>query len=580
MSNIQYRLKIIKSIFPYTLGVRKFFLLLCLCSVSNMFITLSIPLFYKTLIDDVIISGNISSLIIVVAGYTSIYVAGLFVDFLKTYSSNKLINESLLKIRSSIFNNYLEMSFEKYNSYTVGDLRLRLDDDSDKLSIFADVQTSRWIISLVTITITTLTLFIISWQLALFSMIIVPITFYLGHIVSKAEGKLLEQRRIYTASNDSWLYGSLTGWKEVKALNLQKHQFRIFVSNIHKVALNNSKWIMFWTLRVLVIPMIKDEFLMKFSLYFIGGILVMKGHFTVGVLLVFMRYYTIFYNNINEVNNSDIQLRENKPSYNRILDVINLSTSKTYNGIKHLTGNISVNNVSFAYDNQLSNVLTDVAFNIRKGEKIAIVGKSGSGKTTILKLLLGMIQCETGALLFDGIDINKICPSVLHKNIGVVMQDSILFNMSIKDNLKFIKPDCTDEDIAIACEKSGILDFIQALPQKYHTIIGEKGVKLSGGQRQRLAIARIFLCEPNIVVFDEATSALDKYSEGIIHNSITQLKNDTSIIIVAHRLSSVLLCDKIVVLKDGKITGIGTPAQLLENNSSYNELFGEQYLSA
>lgn len=160
------------------------------------------------------------------------------------------------------------------------------------------------------------------------------------------------------------------------------------------------------------------------------------------------------------------------------------------------------------------------------------------------------------------------------------MQDSILFNMSTKDNLRFVKPKCSDEEVEIACEKAGIKDFIDTLPFKYDTIIGEKGVKLSGGQRQRLAIARVLLSQPNIIIFDEATSALDKDSEDVIHNSIVQLGSDKSIIVVAHRLSSLLICDRVIVLKEGEIAAIGTHNQLLKSCKVYIELFSQQYMSA
>lgn len=584
MNNLKYRINILRMLFPYTKGHRKSFTLLSICNFIGMMAILVSPIFYKILIDDVIISKNLSSLLIVILGYVAIYIVTLLLDILKTHSTNIIVNNTLLRVRKTIFNNYLEMSFEEYGKHTVGDLKMRVDEDTDKLNIFAQAQTSQWVISLLTCCVTLVILFKMSIPLALFSMIIVPITFYLGHIVSKVEGKLLEERRKLNAANESWLYSNFIGWKEVKALNLQRHQFRKYLSNLHKIALNNSKWIMLWTLRVLVIPLFKDEFLMKFSLYFFGGFLVMSGHFSIGALLVFMRYYGIFYNDINQINNSDIELRENKPSFDRVIDMLNKPKNEAtrYKDIQHLKGNIELKNVSFGYTgtSQSSQILQDIKLQIRKGEKVAIVGKSGAGKTTLLKLLLGVLESPKDTIFFDGVDKNQIPPQILYKNIGVVMQDSILFNMSIRDNLKLINPDCTDEELDVACEKAGIKDFIDTLPKRYDTLIGEKGVKLSGGQRQRLTIARVFLRNPNIVIFDEATSALDGTSENIIHNSIRQLGGDKSAIIVAHRLSSVLVCDKVAVLKDGKIVAFGTHHQLLQHSHDYNELFREQYLTA
>jgi len=225
MNNIRYRLGIIKRIFPYTKGTRRFFLILSLCNLLSMIVILANPLFFKILIDDVLIGKKLSSLLIVAPGYISIYAGGLLLDILNTHSSNNLVNQSLMKIRSRIFNNYLDMDFEQFSKYSIGDLKMRLDEDTDKLSIFAQSQTSQMVVASVTIIITLIALFRMSLLLALFSMLIVPITFYLGHIVSKVEGRFLEERRTIAASNDSWLHSSLTGWKEI---NGNYEQFALF----------------------------------------------------------------------------------------------------------------------------------------------------------------------------------------------------------------------------------------------------------------------------------------------------------------------------------------------------------------
>lgn len=242
-----------------------------------------------------------------------------------------------------------------------------------------------------------------------------------------------------------------------------------------------------------------------------------------------------------------------------------------------LQGNIEFNKVTFNYRSSDTEVLKNINLKINPGEKVAVVGRSSSGKTTLIKLMLGLYEPTEGNILIDNKIIKDISPLDLHKNIGVVMQDNFLFNMTIKENLLLAKPSATDDEIKEACKMAYIDEFIETLPQGYMTLIGEKGIKLSGGQKQRLSIAKVMLSAPNIIVFDEATSALDHESEKFIHMVIENISKGRTIIIIAHRLSSILSADKIVVLNEGKISTIGTHKELLGKDKVYDALFRKQY---
>ena len=217
-------------------------------------------------------------------------------------------------------------------------------------------------------------------------------------------------------------------------------------------------------------------------------------------------------------------------------------------------------------------VLKNLSFKISSGSTVGIVGKSGSGKTTIFNLLCKLYDVNSGEIRIDNVNIEELDEEAIRRNITIISQNPYIFNMSIKDNLKLVKSDITDEEIVEACKTACLDDYIESLPKKYDTIVGEGGINLSGGQRQRLAIARALVQNTKIILFDEATSALDNVTQLKIQTAIDNLKGNYTLIIIAHRLSTIINCDKIFILEDGKISAIGTHKELLKENKYYKSL--------
>ena len=238
--------------------------------------------------------------------------------------------------------------------------------------------------------------------------------------------------------------------------------------------------------------------------------------------------------------------------------------------LTNVKGNFEFKNVKFGYNENL--VLKDFSLKIDSGKTYGIVGKSGAGKTTIFNLLNKLYNIKSGSILIEGKNINSLTEKSIRGNITIISQNPYIFNMSIKDNLKLVKDDVTEEEILTACKLACLDDFIESLPNKYETIVGEGGVNLSGGQRQRLAIARALIQNTQIILFDEATSALDNETQTKIQKAIDNLKGNYTIIIIAHRLSTIVNCDKIFILEDGRISSSGTHKQLLKNNNYYKRL--------
>lgn len=516
-----------------------------------MILELITPLFYKLFIDEVILNGKFSFMKFIVLGYIALFLIGTVIGYFKKYGEYKFIHTVIYRIKNKIFQGYLQLPFTEYEVAKAGDMKMRLDDDTALIREYASTQTIEYVISFITMLVSIVILFITDWRLALFSMTAIPTTFGLDNLVSKYEKKLNETNRVIREKHASWLQVSVQGWKEIRALNLERAQLRKFVHFVHIQARYYARWINCWAARALVIPRIKDEFFMRFGLYFIGGLLVTAQKLEISDLLVFAVYYETMSNAMKSVSSADAQLQADMPMTDRFMCLLNAKEEIKENQSEKLDcpdtfKGIEIEDVSFIYKDTIKEILKDFNLTIAPGERIALVGRSGSGKTTILKLITGMLTPTRGRVYYSGVDITKINHEQMYQKIGVVMQENILFHTSLRENLRYGKSDATEEEMIAACKKACIWDFISKLPGGLDTIIGEKGVKLSGGQRQRVVLARLFLQDVDIYVFDEATSALDQYNENLIQDAIQSLGNDKTLIVVAHRESSIRLCDRVV----------------------------------
>lgn len=324
----------------------------------------------------------------------------------------------------------------------------------------------------------------------------------------------------------------------------------------------------------LIIDLLKDFF--EFMTIVILIYLVTKNNITVAVAVALYSYRsTVLIDLMGTVSSLLEECKSFNISCNRVFDIINNRKYKKEKfGTKHLNkfvGNFEFKNVSFSYDN-INNVLNNINLKIDANKIYGIVGKSGEGKTTIFNLLCKLYDNQEGSILLDGINIKELDEESIRGNITIINQSPYIFNLSIKENLKLVKNDITDEEIREACHLACLDNFINSLPEGYDTIVGEGGVNLSGGQRQRLAIARALVQKTKIILFDEATSALDNETQRQIQRAIDNLKDKYTIVIIAHRLSTIINCDEIMILKKGQIIGRGKHKELLKTNKEYKKL--------
>lgn len=390
----------------------------------------------------------------------------------------------------------------------------------------------------------------VDWRMAFFAIVSIPTTVIIDNLLSKREKKLTSANRLNEKNMVMWLHDSLKGWREIRALGIEQYQEGKYHNFLYNYARYYSKRINYWVARVLVIPRIKDKLIMQFMMYFWGGLRIIHGKMTIGDLLVAVMYYETMALAAKRIATLDADLNVNMVHIEKILrEIRNSAKQSKLPAFNQSCKTIECCNVQFSYHNSKENVLDSINLRINSGDRVAIVGKSGCGKTTLLKIITGMVRPTEGEVLINGVDLSTYDVDSFQKHIGFIMQESILFNCSIRENLLYGKENATPDELVDACVKANILDFINGLPSEFDTIIGERGIKLSGGQRQRLILARLYLNTLDVYILDEATSNIDVSNENIILDQLREFAQDKIIIIVTHRRSSVGWCNKIIDLE-------------------------------
>lgn len=565
------RITILRQIKEYIIKQKMsaiFLVFVSLISVPLAFIT---PKVFQIFIDDVLDKKNIRMFGAVVIALIGIYIARLILDTVNLHCSNKLLNSFTFSIRKNIWLKYTKISFLKYESMNFGDLKMRFVDDVDSLGGFLKSQVVDYVCSLLLAVISLgLTLYI-NAKMTLICIGIIPVIFLISHFIGTGLGKVNEEIRQVNDRYYSFTHNSLQFWRETKAHNAEGEfisRFKSFRKTLAKLGYKNIR---FWFFSE-IFNDFKSNYLSKVFIYIVGAFFVANGELSVGMLMMYAEYFAMLFNSLDAAYSKNVEIKMSMPYYKRIFEVLSLRQKSECEKLSAaIKGDIEIKNVSFSY-NSNQQVLNNIDLKIIAGEYLAIIGKSGCGKTTLAKLLLCLYEPTGGEILLDGINISKIKSEVLHSQIAVVMQDSYFFNSTIRENLYLAKENASDEELLAACRQANILEFIESLPLKLDTVIGERGVKLSGGQKQRLSIARAVLRDAKIIILDEATSSLDKISEDYILDSLHKISNSRTIILISHKPSAMSRADKLVIMDEGGIVAYGTHSQLIKTNEFYGSL--------
>ena len=487
--------------------------------------------------------------------------------------NNKLNISVDVAIQTNIAKEILELEVCELDTKSTGLFIERLNNDARGLS-----NTFMFLMYYVSSVLTSIgvlfSLFFMNKIMFLYLFGISLINFFIQKRRIKKQTEMRKRLSEINEDNTGLASEIVRGIRDLKILNAKKNILNKTKSSILNATNERNKLFRTSHLYYWVTGNIED--VSEFIFYLLGIILVKNSLLTIPVFLVIYNYkYRVssFLRNI-------VDLIDNYKQFDivcdRVFEIIdNEKFKKETFGTKHLDdfkGNIKFDNVVFGY-NEDKNVLDGMSFEIKPNEKVAFVGKSGAGKSTIFSLLSKLYTINDGHIYLDDVDLNELDESSIRDNMSLIAQEPYIFNFSIKDNLLLAKNDATDKEIEEACKIARIHDYIETLPEKYETKMGENGVILSGGQKQRLAIARALLMKTEIILLDEATSALDNETQEEITKAIDNLKGEYTILIVAHRLSTVISCDKIFVIDDGKIVDIGTHSELMENSEFYRHLY-------
>jgi ATP-binding cassette subfamily B protein/subfamily B ATP-binding cassette protein MsbA len=529
------------------------------------------------LINDVMIDGKIHFLLWVVVGYTGVYALQSLGTVLNRITYDKLFIKTTLKLKKNIFLKLSKFEYKNYSKYEAGDLKNRLESDAGTFEKFFNSHCIDYLYAILSAVIIVVILLYMNWILAIFGVIMIPFSFLFAKVMGKKSKKISNEYREEYGYYEGFLHSAIQSWKEIKANNLEENTSKIFSNHWkHLSKLFMKTQVLGFINRMFIA--FKDFFIVRMNLYFVGGLLIINDQMTVGLLLVFMSYYDQLFGHISTITESILGLKNDEPLLHRVFEILDYPIIEKEK-VKISDGNIDISNLFFRYDDSQELVLKNVNIAIQDKEHIAIAGRSGCGKTTLSKLILGMYEPESGTISIGGYDISKIGIESIGQKISVVMQEPILFNLTIRENLLIAKKSATQKELDDACKRANILEFIQSLPDNYETIIGEKGIKLSGGQKQRVAIARTILLDSDIIIFDEATSSLDHISEKAILSSIKTLSKEKTIISIAHRLSSILETDRVIIMDNGEIITSGKHNELKGENAIYDILFQAQYVA-
>ncbi|MRI01846.1 ATP-binding cassette domain-containing protein [Kriegella sp. EG-1] len=549
-------------------------LLLIVISKAASFVT---PIASKYLIDDVIANKDIEMLKLLVVGVILAILVQAVTSFLLTRILSVQAQFLISELRAQVQKKVLSLPIRFFDNTKSGALVSRIMSDVEGVRNLIGTGLVQLVGGTITAIVSLVLLLRISPTMTLFTFIPLAIFAVIALKAFKIIRPIFRNRGKINAEVKGRLTETLGGIRVIKGFNSENQEHKIFEEGVDELFQNVKKSLTttaFMTSSSTFLIGIATTGVMGF-----GGYKIIQGELTVGDLLMFTVLLGIMVAPIVQMSNIGSQLTEALAGLDRTEELMNEisedeETNRTIE-LKGLKGDMVFDNVSFSYEED-KEVLHDISFNAKSGEVIALVGSSGSGKTTIAGLAASFLNPKKGKITIDGNDLSKVNLSSFRQNLGVVLQDDFLFEGTIRENILFPRPNAYEEELQNAVKSAYVNEFTDRFDNGLDTLIGERGVKLSGGQRQRIAIARAVLADPKILILDEATSNLDTESEALIQKSLAELTKGRTTFVIAHRLSTIRKADKILVIEDGKIAERGTHDELISINGRYHNLFTYQ----
>ena len=574
-------LRIFSYLKPYW---KQMLLVLAAILVSSIF-TLAPSVLTGRIIDEGLIARDMEALIRLILLSLAVTFAANLIGVLESYLNTWIAQHITFDMRNKMYRHLQKMSQRFFTTNNQGDIITRMTSDIDGVQRTITNTMTSILSNVITLTVAVVVMYRENWILATVGVLIIPLFVIPTRRAGKTRWDLTRESQECNDEINGILNETLSvsGQQLVKLFGKEQAEYEKYESaNKKMIGLNiresmAGRWFMVAISTFASIgPML---------LYLVGGILMMKydSTLTVGDITVLVALLGKMYGPVNQLLNIQVDWIRSMAMFTRIFDYydmpVEIESPPDAVIPKEATGRVDFEHVEFFYEPERK-ILKDVNFSLESGHSVAIVGPSGSGKSTMINLIPRMYDVTGGCVKFEGVDVRKIDLEWLRRNIGIVSQETYLFNGTIRENLLYANPDATEDDLIEACRKANIYDFIEKQELGLDTMVGNRGLKLSGGEKQRISIARVLLKDPALLVFDEATSALDSISENKIQEAIDPLIASRTSILIAHRLSTILAADEILVVKDGEIVERGEHEVLVEKGGVYTELYETQFKKA
>lgn len=538
---------------------------------------LASPFFTQVIIDKVLVHRSAGALDILILGMILTAVFQNWMTALRGYLFTNITSKMDVILSSHLFRSITSLPIRYFSKWQVGDVVSRAGE-LESLRGFMTGSSLTIVLDIVFAIIYLAVMLFYSRILSLVVLIILPLFVLLNLVIAPIYKRLINERFLIGSENRSFLIETITGIHTVKASSVEGNFIRRYEEILARYVKSVFAVINLSNIAGSIGMFLQQIF--NLAILWVGAIYVMDHQITVGELIAFQMMAGQLIAPIMRLVSMWQYFQQTRVSMERLGDIMNEKTEPVFNPsrttLPNIQGRIALDKVTFCYTPESGNVLQNLNLEIPAGIKVGIVGRSGSGKSTLTKLIQRLYLPESGRILIDGVDIAQVEPAWLRRQIGVVLQDSMLFGGTIEENIRIACPNASHEDVVNAAKMAGADEFIEEMTHKYDTFVGERGSLLSGGQRQRISIARALISDPRILIFDEATSALDYESEKIILDNIETISKGRTMLMIAHRLSTVRNCDAIVVIDHGRIVEAGSHDELLERKGAYYQLYNAQ----
>lgn len=558
---------------PYKKPIMQTMVLMVVASCSS----LMAPLLIKIALDDIVPAKNIKGLVVITMLFIITTLLSSAIMRYRIKVMGAVGQDMLIDMRHDLFANLQKLPFTYYDSRPHGKILVRVVNYINALSDLLSNGFVNLVADIVTVILTIVFMFFLDVRLTLVSLIGIPCMVALIYPLKTAQRRAYQKLSAKQSNMNAYVHESIAGMTVTQAFVHEEESMQV---NKQVCEEYSKAWLKTVRINFLVWPIIDFVSTFTIGLIYIAAILLFKENISIGLLVGFVGYVWRFWGPITNIGNFYNNIINAMAYLERIFELMDekpiVTDIKGAIELPKVEGNVVFENVHFAYEDD-NPILKGISFKAQKGERIAIVGATGSGKTTLINLISRFYNIDKGKICIDGYDISKVTISSLRKQMGIMMQDSFIFSGTIMENIRYGKLDATNEEVIRAAKIVRAHDFIMDFDDGYNTVVNERGDRLSVGQRQLISFARTILSDPKILILDEATSSIDSQTEILLQQGLEQLLKGRTSFVIAHRLSTIKNSDKIIYIDDGKIVEVGNHSELMEKGNAYHNLYTTQF---